>query len=865
MPIAPPNDDAAAESRPPGCALRIQLDGGAALVRSPEIPVNPLFTYLVEAQVRVDRLEHDRAFVALTFFDAKRRPIETIISPKIQRTNGWETIRIGPLLPPKNNVTHVELALRLEPLEKDADLRGWAEFADVRIGRLPRITLSSNRVDRIYQEPERPEITCQASGFYDPDARVEFELLDLRGKVLSTHKSTLRRSEEPEPTRNPLRRPTAEKPAVKKPEEPGPKTEPTSPASKPEALAEAGGANGTPMEVEAPPAHAIPPAPTAHVYFGEVQWRPQIKEPGFYRVRVTMPGELGVINRRELALVVVKQLPALAGGEFGWTLPEGEAPLTVGELADLAGQSGISWVKLPVWSASGVKQREDELLWLIERLGMKRIELVGMLCDPPEKVRAAVSGADIDLAAGIFSAPEQVWYPTLEPLISRLAFRVRHWQLGGDRDRSFAGYAEGNARIQLVRKLFARFGQQQRFVVGWDWLRELPPSNPAWDTAVLGAEPGLTADELRTYLADEQLRATKRWVLIEPLPVESYAQDVRTADLLQRMITAKAGKADGIFLPRLCDDSTGIMQSDGSVGPLYLPWRTTAHRLAGTEYAGELPLGPEVTNHVFQRRNECTLAIWSEQPREMRLQLGADAVLLTPWGQEIEPHRVGGETILDVGPTPLLVAGVHPGLLRFQMHVGFVKTQWAAVLGRPQTNAIRLQNSFTQAISGKVRMTLPDGWKASAREIPFEIAPRDRIELPFEVTLPVNAGTGKQSIRMEFEIDAERPFVFETTREVEIGFGDLFAEFSTRITPKNELEIEQRLTNRTDAALSFKCYLYAPGRKRTSLNIRDHGQGMDIKTFYLDDAESLLNQDVKVQIVELDGARTLNYVIKVKP
>ncbi len=170
--------------------------------------------------------------------------------------------------------------------------------------------------------------------------------------------------------------------------------------------------------------------PSAPVYSGTVSWKPPIREPGYYYVRVQMPGELGTISTRELSLIILRPLPGQTGGEFGWSLPDGEGPLSIGELADLAGQGGIHYLKMPVWSSSENQARMEQLLWLSERLSLKRIQLVGMLSDPPEKVSSAVSGGNIDLAAGIFSAPEQVWYPSLEPLITRLSVRVAHWQLG---------------------------------------------------------------------------------------------------------------------------------------------------------------------------------------------------------------------------------------------------------------------------------------------------------------------------------------------------------------------------------------------------------------------------------------------------
>jgi hypothetical protein len=811
-------------------ALRINLDGGAAWLRSPEIPVNPLFMYQVDVNVRISALKHDRVWMSMTYYDAKRQSIAAVESRRMRGTQGWEKLSIGPVLPPKNTITYVVLELHVEPEDKTADLRGTIEFTNLHLGRFPKITLASNRADRIYIDPERPEIICEASGFQDPAARIVFELLDLNKVSLAIVEKPLRRAEET--------------PQLAVPPKPANENEATS--------------------AEAPLARA-PTANDAPVYSGSVSWKPPINSPGYYYVRVQMPGELGTINRRELSLIILRPLPGQSAGEFGWSMPEGEGPLSIGELADLAGQGGIHYLKMPVWSSSEKPARMEQLLWLSERLSLKRIQMVGMLSDPPEIVRNAVSGGNIDLAAGIFSAPEQVWYPSLEPLISRLSVRVAHWQLGGDTDQSFTGYAEGNQRIVLLRKLFSRFGQQLRFSIGWDWLRELPEEKPAWDTAVLGAKPGLTADEQTAYLDATANVPVKRWVLIEPIPAEEFSLETRIADLTQRMITAKAGRAEGIFVPRLFSDSTGLLNSDGSAGPLFVPWRTVCYQLSGSEFMGSLPLDPSIKNYIFHRRDESTMAIWSAHDQEVRLQLGHDVKLLTPWGQELTPRREGDEVVLQLTNTPVLVTHVHTGLVRLQMSTTLAKTRWASFFGRPQSNALVLTNGFGQSVSGKVRLIWPEAWHLPDRELPFKISPRDTIQVPFEVTLPINAGTGRQTVVMEFEVAAERTYRFRTTRDIDVGLDDLFAEFETRLTSKGDLEIEQRLTNRTDETVSFKCYLYAPGRKRLTLQVLDHGQGIDVKIFQLPNAAELVGKDLQLRLMEVNGARILNYAVKVKP
>ncbi len=117
--------------------------------------------------------------------------------------------------------------------------------------------------------------------------------------------------------------------------------------------------------------------------------------------------------------------------------------------------------------------------------------------------------------------------------------------------------------------------------------------------------------------------------------------------------------------------------------------------------------------------------------------------------------------------------------------------------------------------------------------------------------MPIYAGTGKQQIQLLFKVRADWDYQFTTSREIEIGLDDLFAEFTTSINAAGELEIEQRLTNRTNETVSFKCYLRTQFRKRMSLLIQEQGQGIDVKKFILPNGEELINQTVRIDLVEV--------------
>src|SRR5205823_3313548 len=101
--------------------------------------------------------------------------------------------------------------------------------------------------------------------------------------------------------------------------------------------------------------------------------------------------------------------------------------------------------------------------------------------------------------ADIFSTEPQIWYPSLEPVMTRLSLQVRWWQLGADDDTSLMGFPNLAATVAGVKKHMQRFGQEAHLGLGWRMLNELPAERqPPWEFLWLTANPQLTQEELTT-------------------------------------------------------------------------------------------------------------------------------------------------------------------------------------------------------------------------------------------------------------------------------------------------------------------------------------------------------------------------------
>src|SRR5262249_54865991 len=152
------------------------------------------------------------------------------------------------------------------------------------------------------------------------------------------------------------------------------------------------------------------------------------------------------------------------------------------------------------------------------------------------------------------------------------------------------GYPNAAEKVTQLRKLIARFGQQVFIGIGWSWLHELSNQPQAWDFASISCDPPLTWEEQSAYLKLSEAAKVRRWAVIEPLSRDDYAIEVRAGDLARRMLAAKVGGAEGIFVPEVFSTTRGLMNDDGTAGELLLPWRTTALALGGAKFLGSINL-----------------------------------------------------------------------------------------------------------------------------------------------------------------------------------------------------------------------------------------------------------------------------------
>jgi hypothetical protein len=798
--------------------LRIGLNGGAATVHSPPIEVGALYSYVMEAQLKTDSLKYDHAYCTVTFYDEKRKPLETFHSEQFINASRWKKLRVGPITPAHEDVRYAVIALHVGPIHPEAneDLKGAAMFDDVWFARLPRLTLTTNKKYNVYTGLDEAKVTVGLSGVGEANPRVTFELYDIWGKLVTRSKQTLKCK------------------AV----------ELNQKSADSFLLDDAAGEEKT--------------------YAGETKWTPPVKDFGYYRLQVKIEGDKGLIHEDRLSLAYVPPHAPVAGGEFGWTLPHGEQGLSLGELVQLLRMVGINWAKFPVWASSNDPHRVERLAWMAERLSFYNIELVGLLDNPPAEVREHLGvGTDAE-AATIFSVESALWKPSLEPILTRLSLKMRWWQLGKDNDASFVGYPELDQKVEAVRKELAKFGQEVNLGIGWQWTHQLPDTkSPAWSYMTFSADPSLTAEEMGAYLSTKMRNNGKRWVTVEPLHRDHYSVEQRAADLVRRMMAAKMHKADCIFVPDPFSEKHGLMNSDGTPSELLLPWRITAVALANADYAGSIAMPGGSHNHIFTRGGKASMVIWSDRPTTETLYLGDKIEHIDIWGKRLSVGHDKHRQIIQVTTMPTFVFGINGPVARWRMSFKFARTKMPSISRRAHGNSYTMRNFFDQGASGQMTLVTPKVWKTYPTTSRINMATGEKQLVPFSITLPFAADSGTHDVRADFDISVDKRYLFSVYRHIDVGMGDVTINVRAVFNDKGDLKIVQNLTNHTRKHIRFKCYLLIPRRQRLQTLVQQYGRGTVNKEYRIAHPEDLIGEELLLQAEEIGSQRVLSYRIPI--
>jgi hypothetical protein len=827
--------------------LKIDLDGASAEVESPPIRVMSRFSYVFEAQLNNTGLKYSTAFITLNFCDSNGRVLQTEKTEPLSVTNGWQAIRLGPVEPRDPAVDRVIIGLQVQRSNK-GDLQGHVSLSDVWLGRLPRIDVSTNNSCNVYTQLSGVEVQCVLSGIREQNPEIDYQLLDGADHELQREHFRL-----------------DGKLIV---DEAGRGAEVTDGGKGPEG------------------------------YEGTIKWQPKIPDYGFYRVVVLMKSAQSAEGRSEaekqlgsrtVDLVVVPPLPMPRRGEFGWTLPDGDKPLSFQDLSRLLPEVGINWVKVPLWFDSSNPRRGDELIRFVELLGASNVDTVGIIDRPPTQATTNGRPHRATSIAEVFSQDSSTWAAALEPVMTRLSLRVRWWQLGSDYDTSFASLQDLKKRISDLRPVLFRFGQDVHMGMSWDWANaNAQTGNVSWEfeQLCLGKQPDDA--KFAELLAMPRSNSAQRWVMVEP-PAKvadaakntAVAFETRATEFVHRLIAAKVSGADAIIVAKPFNDDNGLMRADGNPTELLLPWRTTAAMLGGAQYVGRMRLPGASENQIFRRGDgQVVMVVWNREPTREVLYLGDHVQQIDLLGRSKAAAMQGHEQAIEVGPMPTFVLGLHEAVTRWRMSAEFGKRQVPSIFSKPHHNSLHFKNFFPQGVGGSVKIVVlqdrgtsdnngvqegtatagfaPDRWTIEPPQATFQLAANTDMKFPFDIKLK-NALYGQQPIRIDFTVEADEKIEFSVYGDMEVGTEDLTLDVKSHLEKDDTLVVEQLMTNGGPHVADFKCSLRAKGHRPQRMQVYRLGKNLDRKVYRIPNGSELVGEEMLLELEELNGPRILKY------
>ena len=422
------------------------------------------------------------------------------------------------------------------------------------------------------------------------------------------------------------------------------------------------------------------------------------------------------------------------------------------------------------------------------------------------------------------------------------------------------------------------------------------PKNP-WSFLSLPCDDAISNADLAARLEGTESAGVQRWLTIDALPQTGHSDDERIAQLAGRLIAAKMHGAEGIFFAHPFDSERGLVGRDGSPNGLFLPWRTTALTLGGAPYAGDIDLAGGSQIHCFGANGEYVGVLMGGAPRRESVYLGNDLRCRDLWGRVTDcrptlgegvrseavvktvgwtsasdrrkPDGLGGPSYradampprsqVDVQRLPVFLTNLDGPITEWQLNVAFAPRSLPSVPLSESALALQMKNTQPRAVSGRVRITPQRNWHVEPEMAEFHLEPGTAWKLPLKVSLPNDVLAGRQMVALEFEIQSDRFDHFTMYRPIDVTLGDVAMDAHAALTEQGDLEVRQSLSNQGKRAVSFRCDLISPDRRRQSTEIDLQPGAKSDFAFHLSLARELSGKALWLRAEEINGPRILNF------
>jgi hypothetical protein len=576
--------------------------------------------------------------------------------------------------------------------------------------------------------------------------------------------------------------------------------------------------------------------------------------------------------------IIMREAPADRTSHL-WSLASGSGiaepgiadsalPLPVADAAALIAQLGVGSVKLPIWTArtdeTPFDAHPESLHELLDRLIGSRVDVIGVLGGAPTSMVSA-AGEFAPTLLDVLSQDPRAWRGALDTVAAPYASIFHAWQLGDDRDDAL--YADSRTAGALGAL--------------HDAMRELMPSPNLATVTSAGVWPGdlrlpaqdlsirLPADVHREHMQAhvspfEQLGYNHMWLTVS---AAEAGADAELAAWALRMIAARRTNVDRVFTPapwRLRATEYGAITEPT---PAYLVLRTLIDQLGDASFVAEFELEPRGIVQAFGDGRLATLVAWDPHAppggTPVTVQLGQADHVVDIWGREFPMQRSrDGHGVLKLTQSPVFVSGVEQWLVALRANVRLEPAE-AALTIEPQRHLLSIANPRDVALSGELRLDVPESWEIEPSRVRFSLPARGMQAFPLLIRQPPSETAGSKVIHAALQLSSDPQYRMRVPLNFELGLPDLDV-WGYAVNEGDDVRVRHGVTNRASQPLSFRAFAMLPGRSRQYRTLNGLLPGQTLTTEYLfKGATAASGRQVRLGLREVNGPRLHNLEIQV--
>ena len=805
--------------------LRIQMDGSAAEVLSPPIPVDIHSSYFMSASIHCDSTDYD-ASAKLRFLDTGRKTLFEMPTKAFAGKTGWKSASSQSQYPFRDDIAFVQVILQVLPKSMKA-YRGEFGFDAIRVFRTPRISLFVDNPLPYYRIGEEVVVRCTASGMTTDQSSIKLVLIDHTGHEVSSENMLFVRKDAQQPRFVTIRSPDSKS------------------------------------------------AKTSY-WDGSCEWRLPNLAPGYYEITTQLSkGKSGVFELEEQFVVLPDEIQRKPDSRFGWTMStknnEELESIDTSRLVEVLRRGQVGRVKLPIWFDSRDAEASKAAIDRVEKVQLTGIRCVGVIATPPLSLHSKFARLNPE-ESGTALEDTLIVQTFLEPVMRQMCPRISEFQIGWDHETNFISNPRISQSLDAIKKLVNRYGQETQIIASRSPLLAAPKV-AAIDRWQLYCSHPLTAVETENVFEKEGksvLGSRPPWMNVTPIDASDYSLSVRVQDLVHRMVKIAGdptSQGTTAWVSNPTDPEVGLLDRDGGPREMFLPFRSTAAALAGMRQVGSIPIQSLGVNYIIASGDHAKLIAWSARSTTVQLYLGEDVSARDIWGRsvpiETKKTPYGPEQRLTIDRWPVIIDGIDLRVAKWRMGIALDQNRIDPLVGQTQELNVRFANTIPDVVNGYLTIIAPSILADESR-ISLEIDGNTSSVISTPVRIRPDANTSSAPIKIAISIRGDRPVNFVVDQEIQVGTNDFEFEIRYEIDSENRLLLRIEAINYQTDPLSFDCMLLIPNRPRERTQIAGLLDRVT-KMIVLNDAKSLIGKTLWLRCEQISTNRVLNYRIEINP